>query len=61
MRSQRTYKGIFLTYDAMLVHESRIGVDRNLELWQKTLESKDFRLGRTETKYMRCYSGTIKE
>jgi hypothetical protein len=25
-----------------------------VELWRKTLESKDFRLSRTKTVYMRC-------
>jgi len=40
--------------DVVLVDESRIGVNQKLELWRETLESKDFRLGRTKTEYMRC-------
>jgi hypothetical protein len=32
----------------------RIGVNRKLELWRHTLESKGFRLSRTKTEYMRC-------
>lgn len=44
--------------DVVLVDESRIGVDRNLEMWRKTLESKGFRLSRTKTEYMKCdFSG----
>ena len=42
----------------MLIDESRIGVDRKLELWRQTLESKGFKLSRTKTGYMRCeFSG----
>jgi len=40
--------------DMMLVDESREGVNRKLELWRHTLESKGFRLSRTKTEYMRC-------
>ena len=40
--------------DVVLIDESRIGVDRKLELWRQTLESKGFRLSRTKTEYMRC-------
>ena len=44
--------------DVVLIDESRIGVDRKLELWRQTLESKGFRLSRTKTEYMRCeFSG----
>ena len=38
----------------MLVDESRAGVNRKLELWRHTLESKEFRLSRTKTEYMMC-------
>ena len=34
--------------------ETRVVVNRKLELWRHTLESKVFRLSRTKTKYMRC-------
>jgi hypothetical protein len=40
--------------DVVLIDESRIEVDRKLELWIQTLESKGFRLSRTKTEYMRC-------
>ena len=40
--------------DVVLVDETQAGVNRKLELWQQTLESKGFRLSRTETEYMRC-------
>ena len=44
--------------DVVLIEESRIGVDRKLELWRQTLESKGFRLSRIKTEYMRCeFSG----
>jgi hypothetical protein len=44
--------------DAVLIDESRIGVDQKLESWRQTLESKSFRLSKTKTEYMRCeFSG----
>ena len=44
--------------DVVLVDETRVGVNRKLELWRQTLESKGFRLSRTKTEYMRCdFSG----
>jgi hypothetical protein len=47
-----------LADDVVLIDDSRIGVNKKLELWRQTLESKDFRLSRTKTKYMRCqFSG----
>ena len=39
--------------DVMLVDESRAGVNRKLELWRRTLESKGFRLSRTKTECIR--------
>ena len=48
--------------DVVLIDESRIGVDRKLELWRQTLESNGFRLSRTKTEYMRCeFSGVRSE
>ena len=35
--------------DAVLVDASRVGVNRKIELWRRTLESKGFRLSRTKT------------
>jgi hypothetical protein len=43
--------------DVVLVDKSREGVNRKLELWRHTLESKEFRIGRTKTEYMRCDFG----
>jgi hypothetical protein len=39
---------------------SLAGVNRKLELWLKTPESKGFILSRTKIKYMRCDSGTTR-
>jgi hypothetical protein len=48
--------------DVVLVDNSRTGVNRKLEIWRKTLESKGFRLSRTKTEYMRCgFSTTTRE
>jgi hypothetical protein len=44
--------------DVVLVDESWEGVNRKLELWRQTLESKGFRTSGTKTKYMRCDFGT---
>jgi hypothetical protein len=35
--------------DVVLVDKSREGVNRKLELWRQTLESKGFRISRTKT------------
>ena len=45
---------MLFTDDVVLIDESKIGVDRKLELWRTTLESKGFRLSRTKTEYMKC-------
>ena len=48
--------------DVVLVDESRAEVNRKLELWRRTLESKGFRLSRTKTEYMMCdFSATRHE
>jgi hypothetical protein len=48
--------------DVVLVDDSRAGVNRMLELWRHTLESKRFRLSRTKTEYKRCdFSATRHE
>jgi hypothetical protein len=48
--------------DVVLVDDSWTGVNRKLELWRQTLESKGFRLSRTKTEYMRCgFSTTTRE
>jgi hypothetical protein len=44
--------------DVVLVDGSREGVNRKLELWHQTLESKGFRISRTKTEYMRCEFST---
>jgi hypothetical protein len=43
--------------NVVLVDESQTRVNRKLELWRQTLESKGFRVSRTKTKYMRCDFG----
>ena len=48
--------------DVVLVDESQAGVNRKLELWRQTLESKGFRLSRTKIEYMRCdFGGVVQE
>lgn len=48
--------------DVVLIDESRVGVDRKLEVWRHTLESKGFTLSRTKTEYMKCgFSGVHSE
>ena len=48
--------------DVVLIDESRARVNRKLELWRRTLESKGFRLSRTKTEYMMCdFSATRHE
>ena len=46
--------------DVVLVDDSRAGVNRKLELWRQTLESKGFRLSRTKTEYMMCGFSTTR-
>ena len=46
----------------VLVDKNRTGVNRKLEPWRRTLESKGFRLSRTKTEYMMCdFSATRHE
>jgi len=52
---------MLFTDDVVLVDESHAGVNRKLELWRQTLESKGFRLSRTKTEYMRCDFGATHE
>ena len=40
--------------DVLLVNESITGLNRKLELWRNTLESKGFRLSRIKTEYIMC-------
>ena len=48
--------------DVVLVNESQAGVNRKLELWRQTLESKGFKLSKTKTEYMRCdFDGVVQE
>src|SRR5438045_1714166 len=48
--------------DVVLVDKSKTRVNRKLELWRNTLESKGFRLCRTKTEYMMCeFSATRQE
>jgi hypothetical protein len=53
---------MLFTDDMVLVDESRTGVEQKLKLWRRTLETKDFRLSRSKTEYMKCdFSATIQE
>ncbi|WVZ58983.1 hypothetical protein U9M48_009193 [Paspalum notatum var. saurae] len=47
--------------DVVLVDESQAGVNRKLELWRQTLESKGFRISRSKTEYMRCDFGSARQ
>jgi hypothetical protein len=49
---------MLFTDNVVLVDESLEGVNRKLELWRQTLESKGFGISRTKTEYMRCDFGT---
>uniref|UniRef100_A0A1S3Z9A6 Reverse transcriptase domain-containing protein n=1 Tax=Nicotiana tabacum TaxID=4097 RepID=A0A1S3Z9A6_TOBAC len=40
--------------DIVLIDETRGGVNKRLEIWRQTLDSKGFKLSRTETEYMEC-------
>ena len=56
------YLEMFLLWIFTKLNESRAGVNRKLELWRRTLESKGFKLSRTKTKYMMCeFSATRHE
>jgi hypothetical protein len=61
MRSQRTYKERFFDACSLLMMWwwlTRAGLDQKPQLWRQTLESKDFRLSKTKTEYIRCqFSG----
>jgi len=45
--------------DVVLIDESRIGVERKLECWRNTLETKGFKLSRSKTEYMKCCFSTV--
>ncbi|XP_060202855.1 uncharacterized protein LOC132631279 [Lycium barbarum] len=40
--------------DIVLIDELRSGVNARLEVWRQTLESKSFKLSRTQTEYLEC-------
>jgi hypothetical protein len=53
---------ILFADDVVLVDESRTGVDQKLELWRRTLATKDFRLSKSKTESMKCdFSATTQE
>ena len=48
--------------DVVLVDKSQTRVNRKLELWRQTFESRGFRLSRTKTEYIRCdFDGVVQE
>ncbi len=40
--------------DIVLIDEAQQVINRKIELWKSTLESKGFKLSRTKTEYMHC-------
>ncbi|KAK9756043.1 hypothetical protein RND81_01G069300 [Saponaria officinalis] len=40
--------------DIVLIDETKEGIERKLELWRHTLETRGFRLSRSKTEYLRC-------
>ena len=40
--------------DIVLIDETRSGMNEKLEKWRYSLESRDFRLSRFKTEYLRC-------
>ena len=46
--------------DIVLIDETRIGLNDNLEKWRHTLESRGFRLGRFKTEHLRCEFNGVK-
>jgi hypothetical protein len=45
---------MLFTDNVVLADESCVGVNRKLELWWETLESKGFRLSITKIDFVRC-------
>jgi hypothetical protein len=45
---------MFLANNIVLVDETRRGVKAKLNIWRDALESKDFMLSRSRTRYMEC-------
>ena len=43
---------MLFAHDVVLLDETLASVNRKLELWRQTLESKRFRLSRIKTEYM---------
>ncbi len=46
--------------DIVLVDDTMTGINRKLELWRHSLESKGFKISRTKTEYMRCDFSAIR-
>ncbi|KAL6508141.1 hypothetical protein OROHE_021683 [Orobanche hederae] len=54
LSSSLPYLLTLLTDDIVLIEETKVGVQRKLELWRDTLEARGFRLSRSKTEYMEC-------
>jgi hypothetical protein len=53
---------ILFADDVVLMDESMMRVDQKLELWRRTLKSKDFRFSRSKMEYMNYdFSATTQE
>jgi len=49
---------MIFTDDIVLIDETREGVNGKLERWRQSLESRGFRVSRSENEYLhRCFSG----
>ena len=51
---KRKSLGIFFANNIVFVDDTKSRVNAKLEILQGTLESKNFQLSRTKTKYMEC-------
>ena len=40
--------------DIVLIGKIKEGINKKLELWRQTLETRGFRLSRSKTEYMKC-------
>ncbi|KAM3377282.1 hypothetical protein P3S68_009695 [Capsicum galapagoense] len=47
--------------DVVLIDESCRGVNDKLEVWRQTLESKEFRLTKTKTEYLKCKFSDLRQ
>ncbi|KAH9615720.1 hypothetical protein KSS87_016760 [Heliosperma pusillum] len=46
--------------DIVVIDETKEGVEKRLELWRHTLETRGFRLSRSKTEYVRCKFSNVR-